>query len=554
MKRKKKMNEDLNAAIIKAEQSEYGILSTGKANKPYNDAGSVPEKIVELEPEVITLAEPTPADTETAIPETIPALPEPVFEPEIIEEEKPVRIKRPPSTNTVQETEIFTPLDKPLTPDDIILSIPGDTEARIEEALDAMPNIKIDGTADGSEWARMIGAARYSVPAKGWFTETVGRESATFRQSVTSERGRLTAGVPKFDDGTDTKLTGEKAVLRVRSLLGMGSVVQIPLWHSGFWITFKAPSEASMLELNRRLIDEKILLGRLTYGLAFANNSVFFAGWLMDFAINHIYATTLKSDVQDNLRSRISTLDIPIIAWGLACVIWPRGFPYARAVLDQNAGQNKIIREKLNLGKCHWTDTASLTPWQIAHMASRHGSTMTADSIDKYRNEFTRGKGRTIELAPNLEVTLRVPSMNQYLTSGQKWVNNIVAMVDRAFGLPPSNDVRDNYIMEQGKATNMRQFSHWVESLNVGGNLIEDEETLDLTFDALSSDEGIREKYFAGVKKYIEDATMSIIAIPATEETDVSDLPRFPHLLPIDAMSVLFILLVMKVQKIQERE
>lgn len=472
--------------------------------------------------------------------------------PTTSDEHRSVYVKRPPSKNTIQDSEVFTPLEKNTT-SDVTLRIPGDTEERIGEALDAMPNVKLDETTAGSEWVRTIQAASYSVSKKGWFNATVAREGAMYKQSVPSERGNLAAGAPKFNDGADTKLTGERAVLRVRGVLGLGSIVKIPLWHSGFWITFKAPSEGALLELNRRFAEEKIALGRETYGLAFANNSVFFAGWLMDFALNHVYATTLKPEIQESLRSRISSLDIPIIAWGLACVIWPRGFPYARAVMDQTKEQNKIIREKLNLGKCQWTDTASLSPWQIGHMAGSHGSNMTAESIDKYRNEFTRGKGRAIKLADEIEITLRVPSLDQYLTSGQKWVNNIVAMVDKAFGLPPSDGVRDSYIMDQGKATNMRQFAHWVESLSVSGNLIDDDETLELTIDALSSSDEIRDKFFKGVKEYVEDATMSIIAIPATEEEDKSELPRFPHLLPIDAMSVFFILLVQKVQKIQDR-
>lgn len=472
---------------------------------------------------------------------------------ELPDEIPPMRTKQPAATNTQQDSEVFSPLDKSLIENTIRLALPSDTPDRIAAALEAMPNVSIDDTTTGNAWLNNIREAKFSVAYGNGFERTLARPEAQYRQTVTSERGPLSIAAPKFSDGGSTKLTGESAVLRVRALTGLGSIVQIPLWHSGFWITLKAPSEGAMLELNRRLADEKITLGRQTYGLAFANNSVFFAGWLMDFALSHVYETTLKPDIAESLRSRISTLDIPLIAWGLACVVWPRGFPYARSVLDQTTEQNKIIREKINVGKCLWTDTAALTPWQIGHMAGRHGRNMTADSIDRYRNEFTIGKGRTVRLSEGLEITLRVPSMDQYLTSGQKWVNAIVTMVDRAFGLPPNDGVRDQYIMDQGKATNMRQFAHWVESLTAGSHVIDDAETLDQTFDSLSSNDDIRDAFFKGVKGYIEDATMSVIAIPATEDAEISDLPRFPHLLPLDAMSVFFILLVQKVLQIQDR-
>jgi hypothetical protein len=468
-------------------------------------------------------------------------------------EEPVVKKKNEPSTTVVQDVEVFSPLDKAEDAIGIALSFPSDTTTNIEDALDAMPNVDIEETKDGAEWIDRVTAARITRPYKDWLDDTVNRPDSAWRQTVDSEKGKLGASGLKFNDAINGKLTGERAVLRVRALTGLGSVIMVPLWHSGFWLTLKAPTESAMLELNRRLSEEKIQLGRTTWGLAYANNSVFFAGWLMDFVLGHVYDTSLKSDVADDIRSRINQLDIPLAIWGLSCAVWPSGFPYARAVMDQTTEQNKIIKEKINVSKLLWVDTASLTPWQISHMAQRHGSTMTKESLDRYHSEFTRGKGRVVELTANMSVTLRVPNLDQYLTSGQKWVNNIVSMVDKAFSMDSNEGARNSYIMDQGRATNMRQFGHFIESLEVAGDTIDDLETIDQIFDALSSKDEIREAFFKGIKKFIEDSTIAIIAIPVTENEEKSDLPRFPHLLPIDVMSVFFILLVQKVTQIQQR-
>ena len=462
------------------------------------------------------------------------------------------KVKRTLATNVVQESEVFGALDDVKDEDGIALSLPSDTQDNINAALEAMPNIDIKETPNGEEWVDRIKAAKYTRPFNGWFDDTVERPDSMFKQSVQSEKGKLTAGGLKFNDMVGTKLSGERAVLRVRALTGLGSVVMVPLWHSGFWITLKAPTESAILELNRRLSEEKIELGRATYGLAFANNSVFFAGWLIDFALSHVYDTSLKAEVAEDIRSRINQLDVPLLIWGLACAIWPNGFPYARAVLDQTE-QTKIIKEKVNVGRLLWVDNAALTPWQISHMAQRHGNSMTSDMLDRYRSEFIRGKGRSIKLNDSISATLRIPNVNQYLTSGQKWVNNIVNMVDKAFSIQPNDGIRDSYIMDQGKATNMRQFAHFVESLEVPDGMIDDVDTLDQTFDALSSSDVIREAFFKGIKSFIEDSTIAVIAIPVTEDAEVSDLPRFPHLLPIDVMSVFFIQITALVYKIQAR-
>jgi len=468
--------------------------------------------------------------------------------------EKPrVVINRTPAKNVIQESEVFAPLDDPKDADGIALSLPSDTQANINTLLEGMPNIDIKETPNGSEWIERIKAAKYTRPFGEWFDDTVERADSMFKQSVQSEKGKLTAGGLKFNDGMGTKLTGERAVLRVRALTGLGSVVMVPLWHSGFWITLKAPTESAMLELNRRLSEEKIELGRATYGLAFSNNSVFFAGWLIDFALSHVYDTSLKADVSEDIRSRISQLDVPLLIWGLACAIWPNGFPYARAVMDQSTEQTKIIKEKVNVGRLLWVDNLSLTPWQISHMAQRHGNSMTAETLDRYKSEFTRGKGRVVKLNDSISITLRVPNIDQYITSGQKWVNNIVAMVDKAFNMSANDGVRDSYIMDQGKATNLRQFAHFVESLEVADGVIDDVDTLDQTFDALSSSNEIRTAFFKGIKEFIEDATIAVIAIPVTEDAEKSDLPRFPHLLPLDVMSVFFIQVTTTVYLIQAR-
>lgn len=476
---------------------------------------------------------------------------------ETVDDSPPIEPLVYPKTAT-QEAEVFSPTIPKAMEREVTLAIPTTTEARAAQFLSKYPNVDMETSESGEAWGNAIAQARMTIYRNDQFRSTIDRDGANYRQSVPSEKGPLAAGVPRFKEDTGgNNWTGERAVLRVRALTGVGSIVQVPLWHSGLWITFKAPTEGALQELNRRLAEEKIVLGRQTHGLAYANSSVFFAGWLMDFALAHVYEHSLKPEILEkkSLRQRISALDMPIIAWGLACSIWPRGFPYARSVLDPATQSTKIIREMVNVGKLLWTDLSSLTPWQISHMAQRHGANMSEQSLERYHDEFTRGKGRAIQLSDQISMMVKVPTVDEHLNSGQRWINNIVAMVDKAFGMPPGDNARNQYITEQGRASNMRQFGHWVESIVVGDSagVITHEETLEATLDALSANDEIRDAYFKGIRSFTEDSTMAVIAVPATEETDTAPLPRFPHLLPIDAMSVFFILLVQKVHQIQAR-
>lgn len=464
-----------------------------------------------------------------------------------------------------QDYPTSTPLSNKAEGDAIGLSLPSLRTDDFKTYVDTLPNLEITETAEGAEWFMRVEGASIVRPSRNMFDRTVDRTEALFKQFVDSEKGKLAPGNIKLGDASNTKVSGEKAVLRMRAAMGLGSVISIPLWHSGFWITIKAPNEAAELELNRRIAEEKISLGRATYGLMFANTSVFFAGWLIDFALAHVYDTSLKVEGIDNIRKHISQLDIPILVWGLACATYPNGFPYARAVMDKDHSTSETVKEKINVGKLIWVDNNSFTPWQIAHMAQRGSNTMTLESIEKYKSEFTRGKGRTIEISDKISINLRVPTIDQYLTSGQRWVNGIVNMIDKAFGLGDNssgndaeserirNNKRNSYIIEQGKATNMRQYGHYVESIEVMGALTDDEETLNEQLNALSADDNARKIFFDSVIQFIEDSTVAVIATPVVKEKENETYPRFPRLLVIDPMTVFFILLVQKVTQIQQR-
>lgn len=491
-------------------------------------------------------AQPSPESSAAAAPATADDSPG--------EHSAPVVTPREEPTNVLMEHPTFLPLDAAGWDESAItLPLASETLERSAEILTGQPNLDPTKTPEGRDWAVYATEGRGSQVLADYFQRTVQREGADFRQVVQSEHGPLAASAPRLQENTGgVKLTGEAAVLRVRHLMGLGTVVSVPLWHSGFWLTFKAPNDGAMLELHRRLTDEKISLGRATYGLAFANNSVFFAGTIMDFALNHVYDTSLKN--KEDFRSKISSLDIPIIAWGLACTMWPRGFQYARSVLDQSVSPTKVVREKLNLSKLLFTDTQSLTPWQITHMGKRHGNTMTDESVQRYRDEFTRGQGREVVINDKLKMSLKVPSLDQYITNGTRWVNNIVAMVDKSFATPREGEQRDEYILNHGKATNFRQYGHWVSSIEAAGDVIDQPDTLDEIFDSLSSDETIRDTFFKAVREFMEDAMVAMIAVPTFEpEEQKLTLPRRPHLLPLDVLSVFFTLLVQKVDKVVGR-
>ncbi|SAK83981.1 hypothetical protein AWB81_04257 [Caballeronia arationis] len=459
----------------------------------------------------------------------------------------------PQSETTQQDAEVFFPLDGEWDTNGTFLIGQADTQDRASRAIAAMPNLDLTDTESGREWVDYMRESMISAPNKDQWRAAVDRDGSEWRQGVKSERGNLAMGAMSFKNVSGELLTGEKAVLQVRALLGLGSTIQVPLWHSGFHITIKAPSEIALLELNRRLMDEKIVMGRTTNGLAFANTASYLNGGLLDFAMEHVYDTSLQEKDMARIKAMIETPDLPLLFWGLACAIWPRGFQYARPYLDPITNEEKMLREKLAVGKLLFVDTKALTPWQISHMAHRGSGTMTADAVKRYKTEFTVGQPRRVQLSEHIAVTLKVPSANDYVISGYKWIGEITRVVDEAFQLPPEDQRRTNFIVQHGKATNMRQYIHWVAEIHPGAATITDRETIEKIIDDLSSNDEVRRKYFDEVKKFIDDSTMAVIATPTANTKEEKQLPRFPHLLPMNVEQTFFTLLEQKISQISLR-
>ena len=457
--------------------------------------------------------------------------------------------------------QVFGELKEPWDPEAETMAVPSGSFKEVNKVIDDTPNVGIIDSPVGRDWGQTLHDSFEYIPQNGGFEDTVERKDGEFTNVPKSTDNQpLTAAVPNLRFNTGEKVSGERAVLRMRSLLGMGTIVQVPLWHSGFWITIKAPSEASLLELQRRLIEAKVNLGRQTHGIAYANTSVFIVGWLTDFILAHVYDTTIK-EKNIALKEQILATDIMTLAWGLATTIWPAGFQYKRACITDPEKCNHVVQAKINLGKLLWVDMPSLTSRQVAHMASRGGSTMSLESIKNYREDFERGRDRVVSYGPNdcIKVTFSVPTVLQYINSGYNWVNTIVNMVNSSFAEDPTEGQRDLYISEMGRATGMRQFCHWVKSIDGAGMISDDAESIEQILDTLTSDDVIRKKFFEDVKKYIDESTIALVAVPSytcpkcNNAQELGDDPKFKHLLPIDAISTFFTLVVPRLQKIRSR-
>jgi hypothetical protein len=287
-------------------------------------------------------------------------------------------------------------------PPQVTLSIPTTSFKQLQEILINSNDKELaKGTKDAQWYSNLNFGAQNGVFADG-LSGTTSREDADFVQEIQTPTQPIRGGVTKLNQKEGVKLVGDSRRMFIRTALGLGTLFTIPLMHSGFWMTLKSPSEAALLEFYRQVNSEKVELGRRTYGMIFSNTSAYFSKALLDFVVDHMASHSVKLKEGEDIKSYIRQPDLPILAWGLACATWPKGFEYSRSCLSEITECRHVTTEKLDLRKLQWNDRSSLTEHQIKHMANRTNNSMEPESIKHYVDSFLKGSDKTIKISDSV--------------------------------------------------------------------------------------------------------------------------------------------------------
>lgn len=378
-----------------------------------------------------------------------------------------------------------------------------------------------------------------------------------FIQDPEFEGHVLRGGRPPINN-TSGALSGGRAVAHVRNLLNLGYGYNTPLWHSGFWVRIKTPTEAEILEFYRELANSKISLGRQTFGLAFNNNKVYMVDAFMEFAKRHVSDTNL--DVPDGFdwTEVFDTRDLETLVAGMASSIWNNGFTYLRACTADLNACTHVIEELVDISQMLFVRKQQLTKYQLAHMSKRGPKLITLDSLKKYQGEFIVGMDRVVKINDKISITLTTPKINQYIEQGKEWISNIEDEFGRAATM--SEDERDSYLTQQGLATRLRQYTHYVKEINADGIIVQDEDATKDIINILSGVDIESSEFMKAIKKYIDESQVSFIAIPnfkcpnCGKEQTTPDDKHHGHLIPVDPFTTFFTLVRQLTEVISSRQ
>lgn len=487
---------------------------------------------------------------------------------------EPSRNVKGPNAHAQQDRTVYEPLPKGKVFDpEQAVALLDVTIDEFNELVENYPNMNFGSGEQGAKWYSSLESAQGHLLRGRALVGSLAREASFWRQIVHHNGTTLMAGRPKFGENEGGNLlTGERAMMKMQAVLGLGAVIRVPLWHTGLWVSVKAPSETALLELERKIANEKITLGRQSNGLIFSSTSVYTVTHLINFVLEHVYEVTYKVDDMSQLKKVIRTTDIPTLLWGMLCAIYPMGYNYHKSCVINPQNCQHVVEELLNLSKLSWTDERRLTDKQRQHM-TRRGAKFTDDELKAYQDEHGFQADSYVKLAPNLLMQLKVPTLEEFQLSGYAWVESIVRQADRVFAGNLAGEERNQYLIQQGQVTALRQYAHWIERLVMiddekeysaekpwddGDEQIVDRQTLENTVAQLAANDDVFKAFFEGMGRYIDSTTISLIAIPkyncpncGAEMTD--DEKKHPHLIALDVTSLFFTLTDQRINKVLSR-
>lgn len=494
--------------------------------------------------------EPTGQETEAQTSEDMPEFD--ATEEETLEPAEIAKVELSPQNVEVRKEPLGT--DKHETSVDHTLSLMNLTPDEFNALVEAYPRLNALSGKEGQEWLMSLSRGVDHMMNGGSLNDSLSRDGSKWRQSYNVEGDELGIARPRLQSKEGgSVLSGERALLRATNMLGMGATIQVPLWHSGIWVTLRAPSDGALLELDRRISNEKITLGRHTSGMLFSNTMIYTQSFVVNFILAHIQDATVRDNSPEALRRMIRCTDIPTLIWGLVCTIYPNGYPFSQPCTVDPSKCLHVVKTTLSISKLSWTDNTALSEEQRRHMQKRN-TKHTEEQIMAYQERHRFGNTETKTITDDLRVVLEVPSIERYQEAGFAWVDGIAKMVEDSFGVSLKGEERDAYILDQGRLTALRQYSHWISRVEMGDDSVEDRETIEALMGTFSSEDSVSTPIFEEVGKYIDRSTISLIGLPkyncpecGGKVGDHDETHR--HILPLDMVTIFFTLLDQRIYK-----
>jgi len=364
------------------------------------------------------------------------------------------------------------------------------------------------------------------------------------------------------------QVSGKAAVIRAQSRVGGGVPVPVFLPHSCIWVVLLPPGEDKLLNLWRSMVNDKITLGRYTYGAIFSATSIVTVRKIVDFCIQHVEATSvILKDTNVSLMDIIKISDLSLLLNGMGIAMYPRGIDYSSPCIVDPTTCSHVTKGTLNI-----ETLAKYTKRFPDHikpvLASSGANTVTLEQVRLAQAELSpTGKYTLVEEVEGMEPVLTdlyfdVPTLGTAISLGERWVNDVRDSVLASLNLEAPADAeewsdRNLHITRAGKASYLRQYGAWVTKVDMYEGGIVEGNTDDIAdvLTALSSSDIAREHMVKFCEDYIRKSTHALIGIKVHECPGCNRTPESTGngIIALDPVRLFFKFLSLKVGRISAR-
>ena len=384
---------------------------------------------------------------------------------------------------------------------------------------------------------------------RGFFEKTLDNPNATWTQGYTSDDGKeVYLRKPSTKRPSERRLlTGAGARERASQSIGMGIVTRVPLPHTGYSVTLMPRSEQDYLDLEYLLTLDKARAGRDTVGMIFQNSHIKLVSRVWEFIRESIKSANRQNFDDLDLGDEIRITDLPILQWGMACTMFPNGYPLD---LPCSAGPNicrHVEHVLLDIDKLLWVNSNGLTTSQRAKLAKTHP--LSKEEVNDYQQNTVSPFTKVVQVSPTHKIVLKVPTINEYITAGEEWLASMTEAATKIFTGDDNEENVRRYVKRVIDMSGLREYSHWIERIIYDDiDEVEGETEIADNLKILSGDPELLKNTLQAIQEFIEQSTIALIAIPNFAcpkcETDyvTDEHSEHPELIPLDMMKHFFML------------
>ena len=383
-----------------------------------------------------------------------------------------------------------------------------------------------------------------------------------------NETGIMPVKYNPVEDGNKKANVG-----RFLSIVGLGNNIDIPLYHSGFRITCKPPTQADFSKLEFDVYNAEVTVGRDTSGFITSNKKGFASDLVATLITECIYSTTLKLEEGEDILNYISILDLNIILLGLIQASNPNKIDIQRpcsniyTVKDEQVVCGKFVTGTLNPSKLLFVNTDIINEDMIS-IIGRKGEGSVSKEDREYYLKIMRENTRRLQRIDNvdipdklryypiredktnfIDIQFKIPSIYEYLNSSNYWINTVKSEIESIFDAN-TTERRQDIIERIIVNNNLSILSSNIKSLFIArsGETVDNIGAIIAYINSLNYGDEVLGELNSSIQRYVASSMFAICGIPnytcptckKRQEINSTVNDQFKNFIPVDMLDFFF--------------